>query len=129
MLQQVHNKHTQKVRRTRQDKTIPCSLFPVVTSMLQSVLIGKITQDTQCDKLKKVLAGYFRYESQLLSDVLDEIFEQDQEMKDVIMAKCLNLPKIEKILVTANVMLKRCQKISDKKWLDEVSSSFADLVW
>ena len=98
------------------------SLYELTTKII-STLFG-----CHYDQFISTLACYFVYESEIFSDVLDEMIKQQPEFKQIFMAKCMNLSKINKMLINQNIILKKCQKISDAKWQKEIVSSFSVLV-
>ena len=108
-----------KIHKQKQKKV---SLYKLTTKII-STLFGR-----NYDQLISTLACYFVYESKIFSDVLNEMITQQPDFKQILMAKCMNLCKINKMLINQNIILKKCQKISDSKWQKEIVSSFSVLV-
>lgn len=81
-----------------------------------------------CDFVK-VLSGVFRYDSELLIDILEEIKKDDEEyFYQLLLGKCLNLPLLQKKINDLNVSLKKGQKISNLQWRNEVLPMMQNIV-
>ena len=76
------------------------------------------------------LSNYFRYESQLFSDILNHMRKSDEiAFKEMMFAKCINIPNVNKHLKNLNLQLKKCHKISNINWRDQVVPLMEPLVW
>ena len=113
--------------------SFPLWFFPNVSSLIQQICLGKELHDDEHDEIAykqyvEMVSLIVKYDSQLYMDILDHLKKKDRSYGDLLLAKSVNLPKVQEILSKANVMLKKGQRISNRKWHAEVSSVFGELV-
>lgn len=104
--------------------------------LLPSVLIGQPLMDVDFEnktlKYKKYvqqLSNYFKRECELFADILNYMEEKDSvRFYEIMFSQCLDLRKLEKLLIDFNLMLKKGQRISNKRWRYEVYPIMKEIV-
>lgn len=75
------------------------------------------------------ICNYFKYESELFADILQHFVRCDaQGWKEILMGHCFDVCKINELLKQFNINLKKCHKISNEKWREQVLPSLSKLV-
>ena len=110
-------------------------MYKNITNIVASIFFGESaqnidhdTQNVEYQDLVHMFSCFLKHESKIFFDSLSLMKENDSGLMQVLLAKCVDLPKIQKILNSANINLKKGQQISNLTWLEQVSSSFNDLV-
>ena len=111
-------------------------IFQETNDLLPNLLIGKNVSEFDFENETQnyvdfvtQLSSYFKYESKLLSDVLDTLLgDTTLGYKQLLLAKCLDLPAMEKSLKKFNLNLKNCQHISNDRWRHQVQPSLSEIV-
>ena len=103
-------------------------IFTAANTLMPSALIGQplseIDFENKTLKYKKYvhqLSNYFRKECELFADVLNFMRTQDpDDFYEIMLSQCLDLDRLEKLLIDFNLMMKKGQRISNRRWQDEV---------
>lgn len=115
---------------------INLDIYKNTNKMLPNYLIGQsLNMNDWKNKSRKyfdfveVLAGVFKYDSEVLMDVLNKIKEDDENnFYEMLLSKSLNLPLLKEKIDDLNIGLKKGQKISEKQWQTEVLPMFKEIV-
>ena len=127
----------QKQYSKKKRRNVCYDVYDEVNKLLPSLLIGENFVDDDYDdthskkykKLVRELSNYFRYESQLFSDILSCMRKSDEiGFKGLMLSKCVNIANVNNYLKIMNVRLKKCHKISNIQWRDEVVPLMEPLV-
>lgn len=75
------------------------------------------------------ISNYFKYESELFADILQHLHQSDPPgWKEILLAHCFDVSKINQLLKQFNIHLKKCHKISNDKWREQVWPTLCKLV-
>lgn len=114
----------------KETKYICHRVYDEINDLLPPMLTGECLSNKDFNDCKKSakyrkyvseLCNYFRYESELFSDMLDHMKKQDSNsFNELMISKCMNVKKLNKCFKNFNVKMKKCYKISNRKWDKEV---------
>lgn len=112
-------------------------LYQNANKLIPSMLIGQnlSENDYQNESLNyqhyvQQLSNYLQRESKLFADVLNYMQQENQKQHNQLMfGHLLNLDKVQKLLDDFNMKIKKCQRISNKRWCEEVLPMLKSIVW